>query len=242
MMTNVRIRCVLARVCVCVVPKTRRILVAFGTWLRVLLVWLDLRDAAIQARRTGALALRARPSSPMGLTSHGLATVATVACVQSQRAQTGAHERVQFMSVPLVVVVVSLVFVCLCVFTRASACPGQAIVGFVIVILCIHDPHPPVYSILFHHQHRCFSIAPFLSPSVCTAANTACYSSIQDAECRKNTIGTIFWRKQCTNVAAICNEFGLDELNTKTCWNATANAAVPVRKIVKRVLASEEFY
>lgn len=74
----------------------------------------------------------------------------------------------------------------------------------------------------------------------------ACYSAIQDRDCREGGVtgtaeDTIFWRKQCIRVADICSEFGHAAVDSKHCMKE-GGEIVPVRKIVKRVLASEEFY
>lgn len=71
-----------------------------------------------------------------------------------------------------------------------------------------------------------------------------CYSSLEDKNCVKN--GTehdmIFWRQKCSDISSICNEFQLTGINASYCFNGTSQQAVPIRKVIKRVLASEEYY
>lgn len=85
------------------------------------------------------------------------------------------------------------------------------------------------------------SICVFCTLVVCFAG---CYSSLEDQKCVKN--GTvhdmIFWRKKCSDISTICNEFHLTGINESYCFDETTSQAVPIRKVIRRVLASEEYY
>lgn len=109
---------------------------------------------------------------------------------------------------------------------------------------CHH--HTTVTTDATSSSRECRSAIYVFSFVVCVLGGAACYSAIQDLDCRAGQTGsandTIFWRRTCTSVASICSEFGFDGLDSKHCFHAATAAVVPVRKIIKRVLASEEFY
>lgn len=71
-----------------------------------------------------------------------------------------------------------------------------------------------------------------------------CYSSLEDQHCKKN--GTendeIFWQKKCTDISTICSRFDLTGVNASFCMNTTTKEPVPIRKLITRTLASEEYY
>ncbi|XP_055841972.1 sodium- and chloride-dependent glycine transporter 1-like isoform X1 [Episyrphus balteatus] len=73
-----------------------------------------------------------------------------------------------------------------------------------------------------------------------------CYSSLEDNICKANNqhneMDNIFWKRTCTSVKDICESNNLIGINATYCFNVTAQAEVPVRQIIKRVLASEEYY
>lgn len=52
----------------------------------------------------------------------------------------------------------------------------------------------------------------------------------------------IFWKKQCYVVGDICTESGYAALNGTFCYNSTIDEAIPIRNVIQRVLASEEYY
>lgn len=72
----------------------------------------------------------------------------------------------------------------------------------------------------------------------------ACYSSLEDKTCMKNgtEFDQIFYRKQCTTIAQICSENAYTGINASYCLDTKTNEYVPIRKVIKRVLASEEYY
>lgn len=71
-----------------------------------------------------------------------------------------------------------------------------------------------------------------------------CYSSLEDENCAKN--GTehdmIFYNKTCTSVISICAEKSYVALNASYCGDPATNQPVPIREVVTRTLASEEYY
>ncbi|XP_031640366.1 sodium- and chloride-dependent GABA transporter 1-like isoform X2 [Contarinia nasturtii] len=73
-----------------------------------------------------------------------------------------------------------------------------------------------------------------------------CYSSLEDHKCNKNgtEFDQIFYRKKCTDIAKICGEAQetLTGINASYCFNTKNLEYVPIRKVIKRVLASEEYY
>lgn len=71
-----------------------------------------------------------------------------------------------------------------------------------------------------------------------------CYSSLEDQNCWRNGTAhdTIFYRRNCIDISSICAENKLDGINATYCLNSTTNQLVPIRKVIKRVLASEEYY
>lgn len=71
-----------------------------------------------------------------------------------------------------------------------------------------------------------------------------CYSSLEEQNCvRTGTVNdTIFWQRKCTDISTICSNFQLQGVNASYCRNDTTNEHVPIRSLIKRTLASEEYY
>lgn len=73
-----------------------------------------------------------------------------------------------------------------------------------------------------------------------------CYSSLEDQKCTANNTGNesdmIFWRRKCTEISVICQEHSLTGINATYCLNGKNNEIIPIRKVIKRILASEEYY
>lgn len=78
------------------------------------------------------------------------------------------------------------------------------------------------------------------------AIHIECYSSLEDAKCTANNVGDatdmIYWQKQCTEIGKICSDYNLSGSNAAHCLNSTTNELVPLRSVIQRVLASEEYY
>lgn len=76
--------------------------------------------------------------------------------------------------------------------------------------------------------------------------NAGCYSGLEDQICKANNTGNendmIFWRRKCTEISTICQEHSLTGLNATYCLNSTNSEIIPIRKVIRRVLASEEYY
>lgn len=72
-----------------------------------------------------------------------------------------------------------------------------------------------------------------------------CYSSLEEQSCVKNGSehDMIFYGKKCTDISTICTAFkDLTGVNASYCLNVTTQHAVPIRKVINRTLASEEYY
>lgn len=73
---------------------------------------------------------------------------------------------------------------------------------------------------------------------------TGCYTSADVINCTKNNkhnaSDQIFWNRTCTSVKSICAP--LSAINASYCQNDTSQELVPMKNIIKRVLASEEYY
>jgi hypothetical protein len=67
-----------------------------------------------------------------------------------------------------------------------------------------------------------------------------------DKICKTNNtdtpFDTIYWGKSCNNIETVCSKYGLIGVNASNCFNSTSGENVFISKIVKRTLASEEFY
>lgn len=75
---------------------------------------------------------------------------------------------------------------------------------------------------------------------------TACYSTVDDLECRQNNFGNasdeIFYRVGCVDVGTLCGTRGLAGVNANFCRNVTAEVDVAIGDIFVRTLSSEEFF
>lgn len=57
------------------------------------------------------------------------------------------------------------------------------------------------------------------------------------------SLNQIYYRRTCTTIKEICEEFGLSSTGDgKICANLTSNIQTEWNKLIVRTLASEEFY
>lgn len=105
------------------------------------------------------------------------------------------------------------------------------------------------------HSFRFVSMQPYVCVCVCLVLQmkinlikpywfviAGCYTSEDEKLCVKtnNASDEIFWNRTCTSVKSICAP--LSAINASYCQNDTSQELVPMQKIIKRVLASEEYY
>ncbi|GAB0092575.1 Transporter [Sergentomyia squamirostris] len=73
-----------------------------------------------------------------------------------------------------------------------------------------------------------------------------CFSSLEDAVCKENNSNAptdlIYWNRTCTSIDTICSEYGFVGKNVSFCQNPETLAEIPVRDVIHRVLAAEEYY
>lgn len=73
-----------------------------------------------------------------------------------------------------------------------------------------------------------------------------CFSGLQDQICKEQNNGTmsdmIYWHRQCTRISDICEENNMLSYDDKFCQNPTTGELKAIRRIITRVLASEEYY
>lgn len=73
-----------------------------------------------------------------------------------------------------------------------------------------------------------------------------CYSGLEEQICKEGSNGSandmIYWHRQCTRIKDICEEHMMLSYDNSLCQNATSGELKPVRQIIRRVLASEEYY
>ena len=72
-----------------------------------------------------------------------------------------------------------------------------------------------------------------------------CYSSLEDKFCKENNTNhetdKLFWNKTCTQITEICASQNLIGVSASFCKD-TNGTTIPIRHVIKRVLASEEYY
>lgn len=73
-----------------------------------------------------------------------------------------------------------------------------------------------------------------------------CYSSLEDVTCKLNNSNAptdlLYWNQTCVEVGSICAEKGLLGVNASYCRNSETQEDIPIRDVIHRVLASEEYY
>lgn len=125
--------------------------------------------------------------------------------------------------------------------------PGRAGLGWQAVAASAPQKSKPTISYWFSQ----FCFAPSLRVCVCLAwwcwSTTAdCYSGLEEQACKESNTGlssdTLFWNKTCTEIGNICQTMNLSAHNGTHCLNLTSSAAIPIRSVITRTLASEEYY
>lgn len=81
---------------------------------------------------------------------------------------------------------------------------------------------------------------------LCQPATLGCYSAKFEQNCTRDNTGSstdlIFWQHRCTEIGNVCQQHLVNALNGTHCFNQTNGTAVPIRRIITRTLASEEYY
>lgn len=99
--------------------------------------------------------------------------------------------------------------------------------------------HTHSHSVAFHlsYNTKFMSILLF---------DKGCYSGLEDQICKENNDGSagdmMFWSRRCITIADICQSKELTSHNGTYCFNSTSTEYVAVRSVIRRVLASEEYY
>ncbi len=70
--------------------------------------------------------------------------------------------------------------------------------------------------------------------------NTANCYTLQEAEACSNT--TIFWNRNCTDIAEFCSHFDYASTNLTHCFSKDNSFPIPIEDVTFRVSASEEFW
>lgn len=115
---------------------------------------------------------------------------------------------------------------CLCVYFHAWAC-----INFTKFFFCC-----------FFFFFFVRDVSPWSEPMPLVVI-AECYTSSDEQNCRKtnNEHDEIFWKRKCTSILSICEEHSYTAINASYCADETMKL-VPIQKIIKRVLASEEYY
>ncbi|XP_055703407.1 sodium- and chloride-dependent glycine transporter 1-like [Phlebotomus papatasi] len=73
-----------------------------------------------------------------------------------------------------------------------------------------------------------------------------CFSGLEDATCKLNNSNAptdlIYWNQTCVEIGTICSESGYLGVNASFCRNSETQEDIPIRNVIHRVLASEEYY
>lgn len=73
-----------------------------------------------------------------------------------------------------------------------------------------------------------------------------CNSLVQDLACQEENNGTIndqiFFNRTCREIGSICQQFNLDPLDARHCWNMSSSSNMTIPEVIPRVFSSEEFF
>ena len=73
-----------------------------------------------------------------------------------------------------------------------------------------------------------------------------CNSLVQDLACQEGNNGTItdmiFFNQTCREVGSICQQYNLDPLDGRHCWNTSSSSNMTIPEVIPRVFSSEEFF
>ncbi|KAL0133767.1 hypothetical protein PUN28_001024 [Cardiocondyla obscurior] len=68
-----------------------------------------------------------------------------------------------------------------------------------------------------------------------------CYSNLQNKECQKESVNSIFYNKSCMDVHTVCSSLGYDHGNSTHCFTSS-NESDLISNLTQRVLSSEEYF